>query len=677
MSGSAKVKVGGVDPSLLGLVGPFTKIARAMSAQWNVQIIPSGFACMTDGEVIYIPFTSDFLPPEQRQFLHGMLDHEVCHVVEEKEHRAADRATPMDIMRSEPNKTIRFLINVVEDFRIEHKWSKVYPGVAENLEGLHKYTSGVWERKPEAKKSFWDRLGCAFFFRAKGIECPWAGADVAEALDKVRAELDELPNLRWCQDSYDIAERIYRKLKADAEETLERDKEAKKDKKKDKKKEGEKSKPSKSEKGEPAPPAPEGDDDEGKEEGGGGEADLDAGATGSDDSEDESADGGEESADDDDDAEESDDEGKASGEEDEDSDEEEADEEKAAKGEEGEDEEPPTKEEVERAKDIAASEATDEDLIESVKKLVEDGARADAKKHHRYVPDHEMKKRDRFFKPEKLEGADENYKKARADVNAQIGAIRSKQLAYIQTITRKRLVPNQDSGRLDTQRLASVRTGSVDVFNFIKKGRNLDTCFEVLLDLSGSMGSGDFKGCAAYYAKRTAIGLAEPWESLRIPYEMIGFSNNHSRMRGVEHTEGCVRRAPFDFFIFKGWNERLAVCRERFVHIRGHHDNADGEAVHAAACRLAIRPEKRRILVVISDGLPCHSGVDTHALNEHLKATVTQITRAGIEVIGVGAGTDAPTHFYNKSTGASNMIIKDLSKLATTLFTTLRDRMLG
>jgi cobalamin biosynthesis protein CobT len=674
MTGTAKTKVGGVDPSLLGLVGPFTRIARAMSSQWNVTIIPSGFACMTDGKTIYIPFTSDFLPEAQRQQLHGMLDHEVCHVVEEQEHAQAGRATPMDIMKGEKNKTIRMLTNCVEDVRIETKWSKVYPGVAENLNAINLEAARAWEKKPETRTNFWDRLGCAFILKARGFDPTWVGPETLAALDKVSAELEESVTIRWCQDSYDLAERIYRKLKDDAAETIERDKKAKEEKKK--KDKDAKKKKAKVKFSEDEEPAPEGDGEEGEEAG-----DVEDGATVRKGKDGEAGEGSEVETDDDvggPESDEDDDKASSGGEDDkaEDEGEEDEDAEEGKSGGEPDEEPEPTEEEVARAKEIADSEASTDDLMGEVKSKAEKEVRTDARAHRRYVPDFEMKKMDKWIKPEPRSDADGNYKRARADVQSQIGTIRAKQLAYIQTITRKRLVPNQDAGRLDTHRLASVRTGSVDVFNYIKKGRNLDTCFEVLLDLSGSMGDGDRAPCAAYYAKRTAIALAEPWESLRIPFELIGFSNNHHRAVYSERDPDAVRRVPFDFFIFKGWNERMAACRTRFSAIKGYQDNADGEAVHAAACRLAVRPEKRRILVVVSDGLPCHAGIDCDSLNDHLRETVRQITRAGIEVIGVGAGTDAPAKFYNKSTGASNMIIKDLNKLATTLFTTLRDRML-
>lgn len=58
---------------------------------------------------------------------------------------------------------------------------------------------------------------------------------------------------------------------------------------------------------------------------------------------------------------------------------------------------------------------------------------------------------------------------------------------------------------------------------------------------------------------------------------------------------------------------------------------------------------------------------------DHLRDVVRMITKAGIEVLGIGAGTDAPKNYYNKSTGAENIVIKELDKMAATIFVKMRD----
>lgn len=647
-----------LEPSMLGLAGPFTKIARVMSEQWGVQIVPSGFACSTDGNTIRIPFTADHLAPERQRQLHGMLDHEVSHVAEERRHKEAGRVTPIELINMEKNVTIRMLLNVYEDIRIELRYSKKYPGMAENLNALNLDFVEKFQKDPTYHKTFWHKLGCAIIHAARGYDTDWAGSGTLRFLDILAEEIEDSRHMEWAQESYDLAVRTYNKVRAEAEEIKE--KRAKKKAKPKDKHTGEKGEESDSDEGSESDSTDGGEEAEGEISDGSGSDEGDEEAGGASDS-DEGDEGGASSGEDDD---EEGDEGE--------------DGEEGAAGKPGsEDGSAAESPEAEAAADEAlSSEAELDDLAKPLADEAERAARTEARAHSRYVPNPAVVKLDRWLKPNGHTLGMDNYNKAKSDVAEQIGAIRGRQLAYIQTITRKRIVGGLDSGRLDDAALSHIRTGSRAVFTDVQKGRALDTAIEVLIDLSGSMAGGDDARACAYYAKRTAIGLAEAWEPLRIPYEMIGFTNNHARTVRGEWDSDMVNRAPFDFFVFKAWNERLVQCRERFTAIRGYGDNADGEAVFAAACRLASRREKRKMLVVISDGRPAHMGIREDMLNEHLRQTVRMVTKAGIEVLGVGAGTDAPSHYYNAMTGAKNLIIKDLSRLAVDLFQTLRETIL-
>jgi cobalamin biosynthesis protein CobT len=93
-----------------------------------------------------------------------------------------------------------------------------------------------------------------------------------------------------------------------------------------------------------------------------------------------------------------------------------------------------------------------------------------------------------------------------------------------------------------------------------------------------------------------------------------------------------------------------------------------------AAQRLAPRPEERKILCVINDGAPASHGVPFDVLRGGLCDTIRTITRAGIEVWGIGAGTDSPKHFYNESTGARNVCINNLETMAPTLLSLFSKR---
>lgn len=84
------------------------------------------------------------------------------------------------------------------------------------------------------------------------------------------------------------------------------------------------------------------------------------------------------------------------------------------------------------------------------------------------------------------------------------------------------------------------------------------------------------------------------------------------------------------------------------------------------------------MMIVISDGAPNEGyRTDRAALDRHLHETIKAITSAGIEVYGVGAGTDDPGKFYKRENGASFQAVKDLSQLATTLVRLLSERLLN
>ena len=87
-----------VDPRLLGLVGPYAKLAATMSRNWGVEIIPSGYQCSYDGKRIRIPFTSDHLPESMKPVLDGMVDHETLHAAEDITAVEAGRAARLRVL---------------------------------------------------------------------------------------------------------------------------------------------------------------------------------------------------------------------------------------------------------------------------------------------------------------------------------------------------------------------------------------------------------------------------------------------------------------------------------------------------------------------------------------------------------------------------------------------------
>ena len=82
-------------------------------------------------------------------------------------------------------------------------------------------------------------------------------------------------------------------------------------------------------------------------------------------------------------------------------------------------------------------------------------------------------------------------------------------------------------------------------------------------------------------------------------------------------------------------------------------ENIDGEALLWAYGRLLVRPEQRRILMVISDGAPVDdatlSANPGNYLERHLKECIQRIEADGrVELTAIGIGHDV-TRYYRRA----------------------------
>jgi cobaltochelatase CobT len=86
-------------------------------------------------------------------------------------------------------------------------------------------------------------------------------------------------------------------------------------------------------------------------------------------------------------------------------------------------------------------------------------------------------------------------------------------------------------------------------------------------------------------------------------------------------------------------------------------ENIDGEALWWAHERLLVRPEQRRILMVVSDGGPLDDATlaanPGGYLERHLRRVIHYIeTRSPVELVAIGIGHDV-TRQYRRSTTIS------------------------
>ena len=82
-------------------------------------------------------------------------------------------------------------------------------------------------------------------------------------------------------------------------------------------------------------------------------------------------------------------------------------------------------------------------------------------------------------------------------------------------------------------------------------------------------------------------------------------------------------------------------------------ENIDGEALIWAHNRIVVRQEQRKVLMVISDGLPVDNSTllvnPSNYLEQHLKYAIDIIeNQSPVELIAIGIGHDV-THHYHRA----------------------------
>ena len=192
--------------------------------------------------------------------------------------------------------------------------------------------------------------------------------------------------------------------------------------------------------------------------------------------------------------------------------------------------------------------------------------------------------------------------------------------------------------RIDTKRLyrpdQKIFTKNVPA----KKG--FDMAVAVLLDESGSMGSKDrYK-----YAQAAAIILQDFCYRLHIPMMVYGHS-----------TSGDL----VDLYSYVEHDVFADLDRYRLADIQARRSNRDGAALRYVSRRLLERPERNKILILVSDGNPAHTNYWGEAAEEDLRAFRSEFVSCGGLLIAAAIGDDKDA--IHRIYGQSFMDITDLS----------------
>ena len=244
-------------------------------------------------------------------------------------------------------------------------------------------------------------------------------------------------------------------------------------------------------------------------------------------------------------------------------------------------------------------------------------------------------------------------------------------------------LPGFRSGRLHAASLHKLLVGDDRVFRRLHENTSKDTAVGLVVDNSGSMG-----GKKMTTAMQAAYALSQTLERVKIAHEVLGFTTlpaNRTLDDLITAEEARIgkqygRIEPIYMPIYKDFNERLTpAVKQRFAVAAEHQNflrnNVDGECIEVAATRLMRRKEKRKVLIVLSDGSPSAAAHYTYrsgerpeaALNSHLHQVIEESTKRGIEVIGIGIMDDSVRHYYPK-----HVVLKRIEELPSTIMKELK-----
>jgi len=217
-----------------------------------------------------------------------------------------------------------------------------------------------------------------------------------------------------------------------------------------------------------------------------------------------------------------------------------------------------------------------------------------------------------------------------------------------------------EEGMLDAARLTRVVIDPLHALTF-KQERDAtfrDTVVTLLLDNSGSM-----RGRPIMVAACCADILARTLERCGVKVEILGFTTkawkggqareawlaagkppNPGRLNDLRHIVYKAADAPWR----RAKRSLALMMREGLLK-----ENIDGEALAWAHRRLQGRPERRRILMMISDGAPVDDStlsVNTgNYLEQHLRQVIEEIEmRSPVELMAIGIGHDV-TRYYRRA----------------------------
>lgn len=234
---------------------------------------------------------------------------------------------------------------------------------------------------------------------------------------------------------------------------------------------------------------------------------------------------------------------------------------------------------------------------------------------------------------------------------------------------------NLEAGRLDPRRLTAAYLGKTDVFWQRGERKEVDTAVEVLVDASSSM-----TGHAASMAQMATIAIGEALERVGVNFAIRAFTSGeltqpHDALCEARARAARERYGSWHVFYHGVGNVMLMDLKDygqRMVRARPIIGTMGamaiggtplGDAMIEVWPVLAKRPERRKVMLVVTDGRPDAGHV--------VEKAVKDMEARGVECIGIGIKDGSVSNYFKR-----HAVVNDATDLTQAMLVQLRKALL-
>ena len=229
-----------------------------------------------------------------------------------------------------------------------------------------------------------------------------------------------------------------------------------------------------------------------------------------------------------------------------------------------------------------------------------------------------------------------------------LGATRANIMRLLRSLDLVGWSTHEESGRLDRKAFTRFACGSTAVFSKRFHQEAQASAVSMLIDCSGSMGSGGL----IQTAEALAIQLSRILDKANVEFSVTGFYGSAETLRKVATGavgEIAIRKEEATFIPFKTWRESLQKASIKLGSINqwAQGSTPDYSSISLTLEDLAMRDEQRKILFLLTDA----SGYN----KEHMRHLQDLADRLKIKIIAIGIGRTDVKECFRSSENVTNV----------------------